>query len=254
MNISRMMAKTSKFVADNSPLILTAMGVTGTLTTAYLTGKATFAAADKIEAEELIKNRKLSTKEKAKLVWPLYIPPAVTAFSTCTFIITANRIGTRRTAALASAYALSERAFEEYKDKVVEKIGEKKEDEIRSEIAQDRINRLDDSRIVVYTDTEKMLCLDTFSNQVFYSDIETIRRAENDINAQILHSDYATVSDFYSQIAAEDLNDTSVSGEMGWNTDKRLEVHYSSCLYKDKTPCLVIDYATLPIREPWRFV
>ncbi len=44
--------RTEKLVADNSPAILTAWGVTGTLTTAYLTGKASFRAADLLAKDE----------------------------------------------------------------------------------------------------------------------------------------------------------------------------------------------------------
>jgi hypothetical protein len=99
----------------------------------------------------------------------------------------------------------------------------------------------------------KVLCHDAFSNQFFHSDMESIRRAQNDINAQILHSDFATVSDFYHAIGSPELEATSVSGEMGWNTDKLLDISYSTVLHKNTTPCLSIDFAVVPIREPWRF-
>jgi hypothetical protein len=41
-----------KFASDNSPAILTSAAVVGTITTAYLTGKASFKAADVIRDEE----------------------------------------------------------------------------------------------------------------------------------------------------------------------------------------------------------
>ena len=45
MNIKKIVAYTTKLLNDNSPVILTALGVTGTITTAYLAVKATFKAA-----------------------------------------------------------------------------------------------------------------------------------------------------------------------------------------------------------------
>jgi hypothetical protein len=171
----------------------------------------------------------------------------------CAAIIGANRIGTRRAAAVTAAYAISERAFNEYREKVVEKIGETKEQAVRDEIAQDRVNRLGEKVVMVPPSDGKVLCHDAFSNQFFHSDMESIRRAQNDINAQILHSDFATVSDFYHAIGSPELEATSVSGEMGWNTDKLLDISYSTVLHKNTTPCLSIDFAVVPIREPWRF-
>src|SRR5690349_5429579 len=97
-----------KFTADNSPTILTALGAVGTLTTAYLAGKASFKAAQILDDYDTIsiqENRPpLDAKDKVAVVWKLYIPAASTAIVTVTSIILANRIGTRRAAALAAAY------------------------------------------------------------------------------------------------------------------------------------------------------
>lgn len=154
---------------------------------------------------------------------------------------------------MAGVLALTNEAFDEYKAKVREKIGEHKEQQVRDEVAQDRVNRKDAPDVMVVTQTGKVMCHDAYSNQYFMSDMETLRRAENNVNAQILHSDFATVSDLYNFIDAEGLETTSVSGDMGWNTDKMLEINYSTVMYKEHTPCISIDFATVPIRDPWRF-
>lgn len=261
MNFGHILKHTQKIVTDNSPTILTAIGVTGTLTTAYLTGKATFKAAEILEERrELGRERtndpeyQMTPRREIELVWKLYIPAAGVASTTIACIILANRIGNRRAAALAAAYSISEKAFAEYKEKVVEQIGKEKEQRVRDEIAQDRIKRASQDRdVVIVSEAGKVMCHDAFSNQFFMSDMETLRKAQNDVNQQILHSDYATVSDFYHYINAEGLEETSVSGEMGWNTDKFLECDFSTVLYQDKTPCISINFTIVPIRDPWRF-
>lgn len=263
MNIAKFAKRIEKTATDNSPLILTIVGVAGTVSTAILTGRATYRAAQIIYEEQEAQAIKLrgegdfpqpmSGKEKFELTWKLYIPAVSMGVVTCGSIVMANRIGARRAAAVAAAYTISERAFEEYREKVVEKIGETKEKEVREEIARDRVNRRDDIPIVIAGDTTSVLCHDAFSNQFFYSDMETLRKAQNDINAQILHADYATVTDFYHYVNAEGLEETSVSGEMGWNTNKFLELHFSTVLHKEKTPCISFDFAVMPIRDPWRF-
>lgn len=257
MKIPKIVRTSEKFLTDNSPVLLTAVGVAGVVSTAYLTGKASVKAHKLIEQEDekrykMRQDTARSRKDTLEIVWKLYIPAVTTGILTCTAIITANRIGTRRTAALAAAYTVSEKAFEEYRSKVVEKIGEKKEQQVRDEISQDRINRSEPNFVVV-SESGKVLCHDAYSNQFFMSDMETLRKAQNDINAQILHADYATVSDLYSYIDSPGLEPTSVSGEMGWNTDKMLEMEFATILHKEKTPCISINFAVLPIRDPWRF-
>lgn len=262
MNISRIANQAKHLVLDNSPAILTGIGVTGTLTVAYLTGKATFRAAKVLSDEQFKRNihendgkkHPLSFGESFKLTWHLYLPAAGVATLTCVSIIGANRIGTRRAAAMAAAYSISERAFTEYREKVIEKIGENKERAVRDEIAQDRVNRNPPvESMIVRTGEGDFLCQDGYSGRYFYSTQEKLRRAENDINFQILNHDYATVSNFYSNIK---LAPTSESDYVGWNHSKRLELHFSTVLANGEDgverPCMVVDFATVPFPNPWQ--
>ena len=144
MNLSRIL-KLEKFIADNSPNILTAIGVAGTVTTAILTGKATLRASDILEEHRILHKKndhyERDARETVYLVWKEFIPPVGMGVITISSIILANRIGTRRAAALAAAYSVSERAFSEYREKVSERLGAGKETEIRDELAQERISR-----------------------------------------------------------------------------------------------------------------
>ena len=236
-----------KFIVDNSPAILTAIGVTGALTTAYLTGRASFKAS-RILAEE---SPHLEPKEKFQLCWKLYIPAAGTAVLTVAAIITANRVGARRAAALASAFAITERAFDEYKSKVVEKLGSQKEEAIRAEIAQDRVTRTPPGEIIV-TGGGSVWCMDAISGRYFMSSVEEIRKAENLINYRVTHDMYASLSDLYEHLG---LPATSISDEVGWNVDKLLEIKITGALTEDeRRPVLYIDYTVAGIRGYNRLV
>src|SRR6188472_3891030 len=150
MSLQDIVKQAQKMAVDNAPAILTAIGVTGTLTTAYLTGKASFKAARILDAEE----RRISLdrtgeegntfdipiRDAAKLVWKQYIPAASTAVLTVSCIVYATRIGNRRAAAVAAAYTITEKAFSEYKEKVAETIGKNKAQKVHDDIAQDRVN------------------------------------------------------------------------------------------------------------------
>lgn len=258
MKISEVAGKASKFAADNSPAILTAIGVTGTITTAYLTGKASIKASRILEQRDKkvtldethtnVERLPLTNKKKFMLVWMLYIPPVATGVLTITSIIMANRIGSRRAAAMASVYAISERALVEYKDKVAEKFGETKSRQVHDEIVQDRLNANPpvDGQIHI-TGNGDVLCKDEYTQRYFKSSMETLKKAQNDINYQIIHHDYATLSDFYDLLH---LAHTSISDDIGWNNTKMLELLFSTALTEDGQPCISFDFGTVPMRFP----
>jgi Family of unknown function (DUF6353) len=242
-----------KLILDNSPVILTSLGVVGTITTAFLTGQASFKAAlilaeeqDTRFMDQELDDPMLTTREKLDLTWRLYLPVIGTGILTVSCIVAANRIGMRRAAALASAYALSEKAFVEYRSKVIEKIGEGKEQKVREAVAQDRVNQNPVStREVIITGAGDVLCYDTITGRYFNSNVEALRRAQNDINAQIIESMYAALQDFYSRIG---LPTTEYSFEVGWNTDNMLELEFSTVMSEDSRPCIAIGYKLWPIR------
>lgn len=250
MTFHELIKRAEKLTLDNSPAILTALGVTGTLTTAFLTGKATLRSAE-IIAEEQRRldmhetSHPLERKEKIKLVWKEFIPPAAACVLTVVCIVGSNRIGTRRTAAMAAAYSISERAFSEYKDKVVERMGEKKERDLRDEVMQDRITSNPPTDIIV-TGGGKTLCYDAYTGRYFYSEMERLKKAENDTNFQLLADGYASLSDFYHRIG---LKSTSQSDELGWNVDKQLTVEYSTVLFEERLPCVAINFVVTPMRN-----
>jgi Family of unknown function (DUF6353) len=234
--------KIGKLLIDNSPTILTAVGVTGTVGTAVLTGRATFKAAEILEAE----TNELETRDKLNLVWKCYIPPVAVGAITVVCIIGANRIGMRRAAALAAAYSLAEKAFDEYRAKVHEHLGSQKEQRIRDDIAQDRViaNPVS-TREVFITGNGEVLCYDSITGRYFQSNVESLRKAQNDINHAIIHDLYASLSDFYNKIG---IPTTSYSNEVGWNLDDMLEIDFSAVIAEDGRPCICIDYKFSPVR------
>lgn len=257
MSLSKIMDRAGKFVINNSPTILTTIGVTGALTTAYLTGRASFKAAEILaRSEELVEELRqdsqeevpdLTFKDKFEISWKLYIPAAGTAILTVSAIIMANRIGNRRAAALAAAYTLSEQIFAEYKDKVLEKMGETKERKVRDEIAQDRVNKnpVRTSQIIV-TGKGDVLCYDSYTGRYFKSTVEDLRKAQNELNHIVLSSYYASLTDFYNLIG---LPPTAFSDDVGWNSDELLELEFSATLSEEETPCIVVGFSVSPIRQ-----
>jgi len=243
-------------VNDNSGAILTGLGVTGTVTTAYLTGRASFKAAKLIELEErrleMLEfarenedEKKQTLVSKTKLVWRLYIPPIGVGATTIASIVMANKLSSKKIAALAAASSISERALQEYKDKVVEKLGERQNRAMRDEIAQDRVSGQPvNLREVILAGTGEVLCYDMTTGRYFMSTVEEIKRAENKINHDLIHYMSASLSEFYDEIG---LPPTSFSDSVGWNANNHIEVQFSTVMSTDQRPCIAIDFLKPPI-------
>ena len=241
---------------DNSTTILTGVGVVGTVATAYLTGRATFKAAAIIEEEKQVLDDytdrnghtpvDLSKTEKAKLVWRFYLPPVATGALTIGSIIAANRISSRRLAALTIAAGVSERALTEYKEKVIEKLGARQDEKIRDEVAQDRVNANPPSGQVMIAGTGDVLFLDMLTGRYFQSTMEDVKRAENSVNYELIHFMSCSLSHFYDEIG---LAPTSYTDSVGWNLNNKIEVKFSAVMSENNRPCIAIDFTRPPLPD-----
>lgn len=246
MNLNQLPGRIARVITGNSPVILTAIGVAGVATTAYLTHKATREAVF-----QGLDNHELSNREKFEKLWKLYIPAAGVGVMTCTCIILANRVGTRRAAAVAAVATMTERAFAEYRDQVIETVGDKKDEIIRGEVAKKRLEKSQPTEsTIIITDGSDTWIMESYTGRVFKGDKETIRKAENDINAHIYINDYATLSMFYDKIK---LPHTDTSDDIGWNQADRLVIDWSTTEYDGK-PVMVFDYGVRPFLRPDHYI
>lgn len=253
MRIQEVAKHIERVAKDNAPVILTAIGVTGTVSTAIFASKASFRAAELIreheEAQGTSEDAKDRLIERTKITWPLYIPAVGVGTATIACIIFANQIGTRRAAAMAAAYSMSEKAFGEYREKVVEKIGAAKEQEARDELAQERVERNPlGSQVIVMNDRE-VLCFDQYTGRYFNSDMETLKQAQNKINYRMIRENYASLNDFYDCVG---LDWVPTGDDLGWNSDQMLELSFTTVLSDDQRPCIAIDFNAVPVRNFYR--
>lgn len=263
MGLEQAVRRIKFLVNDNSTTILTGMGVSGTVATAYLTGRASFKAArlideaqNEIEVQEQVNKvsgnrsveiKPLTTSRKIRLVLPLYISPLSIGIVTITSIIVANKISSKKIAALTVASGISERALQEYKAKVIEKLGERQDRTIRDEVAQDRVRKYPPkSNEVILAGTGEVLCYDMLTGRYFQSTVEEIKRAENKINYELIHFMSASLSMFYDEIG---LPPTTYTDSVGWNTNNHMEVQFSTVLSPDDRPCIAIDFVNPPTAD-----
>ena len=253
-----------QFAKKRSPEILTGIGIAGMITTTILAVKATPKALQLIEEEKdrrtdkilegMSPNEdencwqvvKLKPIEVVKVAWKPYIPAVLLGASSVACLIGANSVHARRQAALYSAYKLSETAFTEYRDKVLETVGEETEKEVRDKVAKDKVEKNPASKTEIYmTGKGESLFYDPISDRHFMSDIETIRKIVNDLNYAMGYGSemYVSLSQLYDELG---LKHTSISDNIGWNIrDGLIEPDFSSQIDEGK-PCIVLDWLKVP--------
>lgn len=134
--------KIGRSLKKASPTILTCIGAAGVVATAVLAVKATPKADSLIKADSRRNHDGdpyAATKlEAVKSCWKCYIPAAATGVATIICIFGANTLNKKQQASLASAYALVNRSYSDYKHKLKELYGEDAHKKIMESIAAEK--------------------------------------------------------------------------------------------------------------------
>lgn len=259
MNRVQILVKSfGRLLNKNAPLILTGMGIAGTVGTAVLAAKAAPKALEALNMEEVnrgldaIKDgeeapNKLPLLDVVKISTPYYLPAILSGAATIGCIIGAQSINHRRQAAIMGAYSIAAGALEEYQDKVVAQLGEAKDRKVRDAIAQDKIEKNPDkdwdSKDIDMSNGQ-VRCFDTMTGRYFWSSMEEIKSAQNDVNAMIINGDdYASLNDFYDRIG---LDNSKMGDMLGFSTSNLIDLDFSTVLAPNGTPCLAVGYRALP--------
>ena len=238
----------ARLIKANAPAILTASACVGTIATAILTAKSTTLAIEKIAdycEANLRSPEDLSWKEKFSVSYRVYIPPAIAGVCTLVSIVAANRIQYARGAAFALAYSGSEAAFRRYREAVSDVVKPKDVQKITSRVAEKSVQEAGKPvpGTVLVASSGDVLCYDVFSGRYFRSDIETIRRVENNINGQLNTESYASLNEFYSGLGLPPI----AAGELvGWSDPNSLSVEFGSQLTEKGEPVLTVDFLVSP--------
>ena len=247
-NLSSIIKSARAAMKKHSPEILTGIGIAGMITTTVMAVRATPKALVLIEdKKDELGTDELTKMETVKAAWPCYIPSALVGTASVLCLVGASSTNLRRNAALATAYTLSETTLKEYQEKVVETIGEKKERDIREQVAKEKLLKNPVREVILTTKGGHTKCYDAITDRYFESDRDTINRAVNELNRQMRDEMYVTLNDFYYEIG---LDGTKMGDMLGWNIDKGyIEIDFSSHLDANGTPCLVIDYQVAPVYD-----
>lgn len=184
------MNRAELFLKKNTPIILTVVGSVGVVATSVLAVKATPKALLLIEDAKKEKGDKLTVKETVLAAWKPYIPSVITGFLTITCIFGANYLNARNQASLMSAYALLDRSYKEYRDKMIEMHGEEADKNVRKALIQAKYDELDLAG-------NHMLFFDNLSMRYFIKTMDDVLRAEAEFLEAFAQRGYAFLNEYY---------------------------------------------------------
>ena len=216
------MTKPNLFLKKNSATILTVAAAAGVIITSVLSAKAAIKASRVLAHKEEEKGEKLTFEETISSVWTIYIPPIVAGMSTIACVFGANILNQRQQASLASAYALIDSSYKEYKAKLKELYGEEAHNNIVDAIAAEKcedVHVYAGELTSAYTqeiesDTEPRLFYDEYSGRYFESTIEKVLLAEYHLNRNYILRGFARLNDFYEFLGLEQ---TDYDEAVGWD-------------------------------------
>lgn len=197
----------------SSPLILTILGAAGVVGTAVLAVRATPKAMKQCEwlrIERTNNYEKEPTKmEYVQFVWKCYIPAASVGLATILCIFGANGLNRHQQASIASAYALLDQAYKEYRKKAKELYGEQADISIRQKMMDDPkdLEEPSDGRILFY---------DEASGRYFERTMLEVLDAEYQLNRAFITEGQVKLNDFYDLLA---LPKTKLGATVGWSID-----------------------------------
>ena len=220
--MNKLVRHSKLFVKRNASTILTCVGGAGVIATSVMAVKATPKALMLLEEAEKEKGEELTKFEKVQIAGPAYIPAILTGAATITCIFGANALNKRHQAALTSAYALLDNSYKQYKEKTMELYGEEADVRIREELAKDEYEEnpieLEDNKLLFY---------DEFSERYFNATMETVVRAQYEINKKISMWGAASLNEFYEHL---DIPQVDYGEFLGWSSGGLMDMTWNDWL------------------------
>lgn len=205
------------YISDHKSEIAFGAGIIFTGATTVLAVNATPKAMDSIKEQTIVEGRELTFWEKVKVSWKHYILPAATEAIGLTCLFYGKTVDVKATGAALAIADASQKLLKTYTEKVVEEIGEKKEETVRRAAYEERAK--EDFAVYKPRPSEDASLLNGDSwfyypwvGKKFISSKLKIKAAENVINEKINEDDYVALDDFFYEIS--DSSPISINKEL----------------------------------------
>jgi hypothetical protein len=233
------------------PTILTALSVAGLAATAFMFHQAGVKSGKHLIDRNLrntdvtgqyrYEDREYPAAERIQDNWPNYLIPTSIGIATVVCLVSTNVLNTKRQATLMAAYALGERTWSKYKDKVAELMGEEAESTVRSEVIKDMATSTSTGTII-HGDGDTVY-LDSYTGQLFRSDEATILKAQEQTCEKAEEDGFVKLNYFFDRVGA---NMSDLGENVGWSDGFLPDITFTEVFFEDGTRGLGIDYGRVP--------
>ena len=230
MNIQGGLKVVEKFIRKNAPTILTWCGIGCFTAASVYTCFGTVKAVRKIDAEECYHETSggtpMTRKEKAKLVWPCYVPSVllITAGAGC--VLAANHINLVRIETLAGAYILGKDKLKEAEKKIDKLAGVETPKKLEDKWSEERNDLLPWEEPELKA-SKRVLIKDEVTGRRFRGTRAEVDKAVVEFNNWMMQNGYANLNDFYDILGLENSEMGSHMRISNHETGRLLEISWN---------------------------
>lgn len=231
INIPTALRTAQTVITANSPVLLVGTAIAGVVATGVLAARGGYKARGIIEDYEATEERDTTVQEKFKLTWLCYAPAALTGASSIASVAGVHTIHTKRHAALAGLYAVTQTKLDDYKDEVEKVLTPKKSQDLNNAVAQKQVDR--DGFVnneVIITDGGTELCYDEWSGRFFLGSMNKIESAVIMMNKKLQEDGEQTLNELYDDLG---LKGIAMGTDFGWPGGTVLEPRFGAVTTSD---------------------
>lgn len=257
-NIEKIVRRSFVKLKNETPTILTGLGVAGLIFTTIAAVQATPKALRVLDYAKEEKGEDLTPLEVVKEVAHVYIPTLLIGATTISCVVGANITNQRKQASLIGACCFGSKALTEYREKVKELLGEETDIQIREAIAKDKRNEDIIGYVPGYNSAvdsdNKRLFYDEYRGAYFEASMDEVRNAEYHLNRNFTLGGCVTLNDFYEFLGLEPLH---FGDALGWSWYKVSEEWGSSWIdfdhrlvkMEDGMECYILEMVIPPTAD-----
>ena len=231
MNIQGGLKTLERFMKKNGPTILTWCGIGCFTAASVYTCFGTVKAVRKIDQEECEREASggtpMTKTEKAKAVWPYYIPSVLLVGGGAACVLTANHINLVRIETLAGAYILSKDKLKEAEKKIDKLTGVENPKRLEDKWEVSRDDRLPWEEAELNGPRNRVLIKDDVTGRRFRATRAEVDKAVVEFNNWMMQNGTGYLNDFYDILG---LDNTEVGSHMrisNHDTGRILEISWS---------------------------
>lgn len=237
----------SRMFQKRGPEILTGLGIVGMISTVVLAVRATPKALEIIDDCEYSDDEP-NKKEIFKLCWKVYLPAAITGGLSVACLIGSNAASARRSALMATAYTLSEKALSELKTTFDETLSTEQKDEIIGKITDKKMEEaILPKEFETIDENGLVLCFDSMSGRYFKSNLDKLRLVEASLKAQLREEREVLLNDYFYAIGLEEIN---IGNYLVWSDElinSEIDMRFESRISPNGVPTIVVEFRNNPV-------